>query len=371
MKILYYYPEYNTPMFAWQRVHIFNELEHHGVEIDSFNPLLCESFDESNDRLLGMAKSKKYDLFMTCICSEKMLYICTLLEIKKLGIPTLSFRPDNLMIPFNDKKLAPLFDLLWLTSKETQHLYDRWQVNTVFLPYAANPFSFQFKERKIERKVIFIGTPYGSRTRMMNALTAHGVYLDLYYGGGKPNNFNLLGFTTKINVIQQTPYQIMWDRLFYKEGRKDLIGRFLNVFKGNIQLLENEFISHFSSLDPSELSDYYAKYTLSLASTSANHTDVLSSPLKIINLRNFEIPMSGGIEICRYNTELAEYFEENKEIIFYHTNEELVDKAKYYTQSASDKQILDIKRAARLRAANNHSWWNRFTVIFDTLGLKY
>ena len=31
MKILYYWANTSAPMFEWQRVHIFNELERHGV----------------------------------------------------------------------------------------------------------------------------------------------------------------------------------------------------------------------------------------------------------------------------------------------------------------------------------------------------
>lgn len=368
MTILYFFPEYSTPMFSWQRVHIFDELQKHDVEIDAFNPLVYGSYDESNEKLLNKAKKGKYDMFLTCICSEKMLYFSTLEEIKKLGIPTVSFRPDNLMIPYNDRRLAPHFDLLWLTSVETQHLYDKWGVNTIFLPYAANPYSFQYKMQSIDRKVVFIGTPYGSRTRMINALTDNGVYVDLFYGGNNQHDSEAK-IDTRSDIIQRGRMQVMWDRLFYKEGRKDIWGRIVNCFKGNIRLTENGLITHYPSVNPCELSDYYGKYALCLASTSANHTDILSTPLKIINLRNFEIPMSGGVEICKYNSELAGYFEEEKEIIFYRDNDELVDKAKYYTEKATDRELYTIKSAARKRAENEHSWWSRFNIIFKTIGI--
>ena len=81
--------------------------------------------------------------------------------------------------------------------------------------------------------------------------------------------------------------------------------------------------------------------------------------------------MSGGIQICKYNPELAEYFEEDKEIVFYRDNEELVDKARYYSLEASESAIRKMKEAARRRAEKEHSWWNRFSLAFDKLGIKH
>lgn len=125
-----------------------------------------------------------------------------------------------------------------------------------------------------------------------------------------------------------------------------------------------------NALPIEKISSKYSEYSLSLASTSAHHTDVLKDPVKIINLRNFEIPMSGGLEICRYNKELSEYYEEGKEILFYATKEELIDKAKYYTQKATDEEIYMIKRSARRRSENEHTWYHRFSKVLNELNLK-
>ena len=81
--------------------------------------------------------------------------------------------------------------------------------------------------------------------------------------------------------------------------------------------------------------------------------------------------MSGGINICKYNQELAGYFEEGKEIVFYHDNEELVDKVRFYLERASDCEILKMKKAARTRAEKEHAWWNRFMIAFEILGLNH
>jgi len=371
-KILYFTLEGNSNMAMWQKIHFFDELKRHGVEIVTLASLDIKSWDEANEAVLNMLREGGFSLFFTAICRKEQLYVETLQEIKKMGVPTLCIRFDNLLIPYYDKELSPYFDLVWLTSIETQRLYDRWGVKTVFAPYAANPFFFKYNEKPLTRKICFIGTPYGSRTRMMNTLLDGGINLSLFFG--KPSNDNIV---TKqpaekafLPSYQYGKMQVFFDRMKTWEGRKLIKGTFINKLKGNIQLLENDYLSNSPSVPFEQICEIYSEYALSLASTSAVHTDILKEPLKVVNLRNFEIPMSGGIEICRFNKELSEYFEENKEIIFYRSKEELVDKAKYYTQKASDSNIYSIKSAARKRSENEHTWYCRFSKVLGELGLK-
>lgn len=357
-------------MFQWQRTHLIDEFERHGCVVEVFNPLLFDSPDEANEKLCKRLDKGGVDLFFTNVCYYNMLYVETLQYIKYLGIPSVSFRCDNLVIPFNDRILAPYFDIVWLTAIETKYLYDKWGANTMFAPYAANPYTFRYNEQPLVRKVSFIGTPYGSRSIMINSLTFSGIEVDLFYG--KPHGTSIINseqIQTKFDIIQQSVPVILFNRLRFKEGRHLLKGKLLNMLRGSAIVNDSEYLNRFCSILPSDISQYYSKYTLSLASTSTNHTDVLKEPLKIVNLRNFEIPMSGGLEICKYNAELADYFEDGKEIIFYDTNDELVDKARYYTQKATDKEIYDMKRAARRRAENEHTWWNRICRILDILGI--
>lgn len=370
MKILYFFQELGTPMFQWQRSHIIDELERHNCDVEVFNPLLYNSPTEANEALKTRIAKGNIDLFFTNVCYEKMLFVDTIKYIKQKGIPSLCLRCDNLVIPYNDKVLAPYFDLVWLTSRETKYIYDKWNANTIFAPYAANPYTFSYRSQKIERRVSFIGTPYGSRPIMINALTNNGIDVDAFWGSKPGVPKPCVDINPKYDIIQPSIINILFNRLRFKEGRLLLRGVVANKLKGNVKIIENEHLTKYFAVPPKDISSYYSKYALSLASTSTNSTDVLKTPLKIVNLRNFEIPMSGGIEICKYNPELAEYFEDGKEIVYYNTNDELVEKAQYYTLRASEKELLNIKKAARQRAETEHTWWNRFSRMFERLGIN-
>lgn len=370
MRIFYFFQELSTPMFRWQRTHFIDELSRHGCDFICFNPLEYNSAEEANVQAIQLIKNTHVDLFFTNVCYEKALFPETIDLIRQSGIPTLCLRCDNLVIPYNDYKLAPLFDLVWLTSAETKYLYDRWGARSFYAPYAANPYSFFFTPPSvIDRKICFAGTPYGSRSRMINSLTNSQLPVALYYGNLKDEGSK--GSENDIVSTIQTPSRIsvLSHRLLFPQGRKLLYGAFVNKLLPNHCVKESEYLYRFNTVAPEQLSSIYSKYVLALASTSTNHTDVLRNPLKIINLRNFEIPMSGGVEFCRFNAELADFFEDNKEIVFYYDNEDLIDKANYYLNHASDSSILSIKRAARKRAEGEHTWWHRFNKAFEILGV--
>lgn len=369
MKILYYFPEYDTPMFQWQRFHIIDELSRHNVQFETFNPLVYSGPDEANERFVSRIKKGGFDLLLSSVCYEGIIYPEVLEAANQQGCPSLLIRWDNLTVPFYDKKQAKLFDLVWLTCRETTRLYAKWGGKYIVQPYAANPFTMSYDKVPLERRVCFLGTPYGSRSHMINTLTGAGIDVDLYYGGSKMLEEQKI----KVNydIAHPSYWKILLHRLSYAEGRKLIHGALKNKMVGSRTINEVPALHHLNSIPPSDLSSVYASHAICLASTSTNHTDSLKKPLKIVNLRSFEIPMSGGLALCRYNPELSEYFAEGKEILFYHTDEELIEKARYYTEKASNNELIRMKEAARNRAEKDHTWWKRFTAAFDALGLTY
>ena len=352
-------------MFQWQKVHIFNELACHDVNIELFNPLEYHSYEEANDKLLQRIKRGGVDMFMTT-STEKDLFIETLKHIKSIGIPTLLICFDNLTVPFNHKIIAPYFDLVWLTSKETKYLFDKWGVNSIFLPYASNPKiidSVDFS-KDIER-VLFIGTPYGSRCKMINTLLDANIPVTLY----------ARTIDISKNFIPKNENGQLLKEIFrmmsFPIGRKLAFASIKNKFiKQSVLHNLSTSLVQYPAVHVDEMMQLYNSYALSLSSVSNRHTGVLKKPVYIVNLRSFEIPSAGGLQFCLFNPELNEYFENGKEAIYYESDEDMIEKAKYYL-SPSQKNIRDeIKRNARRKAINEHTWTNRFNVVFNYLGLK-
>ena len=125
MNILYYFKDYKGYMSQWQHTHIFDELERNGHQITVYNPLSYRNPDDANENLIPyIHKSKiKFDLFLNCE-SDGFLYPSSVKALHKLGLATVLICFDNLHAPYIHKKIAPLFDLVWITSIETKWLFE-------------------------------------------------------------------------------------------------------------------------------------------------------------------------------------------------------------------------------------------------------
>jgi spore maturation protein CgeB len=84
------------------------------------------------------------------------------------------------------------------------------------------------------------------------------------------------------------------------------------------------------------------------------------------NCRLFEIAGAGGFQICDRKKEITNYFEEDKEIVFFDSTGELVAKIKYYLAHPAEAEIIAIN--AYKRAHNEHTYEHRIKKVFEIIG---
>ena len=369
MNIYYFFKELDTPMYQWQRTNLIDELIRNGHKVKTFNPLDYQSIEEANAITVpSIKKWGKCDLFLTCD-DQDTIFKETVEEINKMGIPTCLICWDNLELPFKQKKIAPAFDIVWITSVETQYLFEQWGCkNIIFQTYAANPYTYTAENiDKQLHSVGFIGSPYGSRTNKLNDLLENGVNCSIYSNSLFNKGYNTsIGGKKKINLpdilIKASRY------MRFPIGRKVLYSTLLNKFKAKASLnTESKSASLHHSVSHEEMCHLYSAHSLSLNIAELRDTYVLKQPIPKIHLRAFEIPMCGGLQFTSYNEEIARYFEEDKEIVLYRSTEEMIDKAKFYLDDKNSQLVRNMKLAARKRAENEHTWTNRFNNIFNCL----
>lgn len=359
MNILYFFPYDGTFMTEWQRTQIFAEMAHYGVYFEIFNPLEYGSNLEANERLYDKLREEesKIDLFMNCASSD-MLFPETMNLMKDLAIPKLLICFDNLHAPFMHKSIASYFDLVWLTSHETEFMFKKWGCKTIFQPYASNPFLYCNRFSRHESKVAFVGTPYGTRSLVMNKLVDNNVPIDVYYGGGTGRKNNSLKIKMR-NAFRLTKFEI---------GQKVLFSRFLASIE-NLQLnTSNEILTLKDSLSFQDMNKVYSNYALSLNIIELLSTALLKKPIYKLHLRTFEIPMSAGLELVAYNNELINYFSED-EMVFYHSYEDMAEKAIFYTTPKAEDMCKRMKLKAREKAEREHCWRNRFAAVLGKLNI--
>ena len=353
-------------MDTWQSVHFLDELRRYGHRIQVFSYLQFENPNQANEELVKCARSGKWDLFMTAHGSN-LLYLETIKQISSLGVPSLLICFDNLHAPFMHKAIAPYFDLVWLTSYETKPMFEKWGCKCIFLPYAANPYTY-FPVYKEEIPAVgFIGTPYGSRVEKINDLVDAGINCTIY--SGQVNTAGTIGKRKKKFSDYCSILHTDFDLMRFPIGRKVLAAKYYKKFfvKNSMLSIESPYLEIRPSVSFEKMNELYANFSLSLGITELWDTYVLPKPVYKLHLRTFEIPMCGGLQFTAYVDELASYFEADKEIVFYSSKEEYIDKAKFYLREDNSTLRRKMKEAARKRAESKHTWTKRFEKVFKGL----
>lgn len=364
MKILYYFGDNGSNMTAWQRLHIFSELSQNGHELTLFNPYDYKYIDEANEQLVKFvnANKGKFDVFINPAPSS-YLFRETVIKIRESGLPAVLICFDNLHAPFIHKEIASAFDLVWLTSFETEPLFKSWGCNTIFLPYAANPEMFYYEPGAVIPEIGFIGTLYGDRVNRINQLTQNQVPCTIY-----SSQLNNEGVQQNNKIEKATDmFRLLYNLSQFEIGRKVALGRIKNRLFGTPVLNRNQYLKISQSVSFDEIHKIYSNHTLSLNITELAFTYNFKKPVHKIHLRTFEIGMSGGAQIAPYIDELAGYYEEDKEIILCKSDEEFISKAKYYLDPSKAEHVLKIKQNARSRSLAEHTWTHRFDKLFVRL----
>jgi glycosyltransferase involved in cell wall biosynthesis len=124
--------------------------------------------------------------------------------------------------------------------------------------------------------------------------------------------------------------------------------------------LDSCIVGHGIVGDPYALAISGSTINLGLLSerrTGAGDDDQITS-------RTFHIPASGGFLLHQRTAELAEYFEEGREVACFASAEELVDKVKYYLAHEAERRRIARAGYERCIAGNRLS--RRAQVILDT-----
>lgn len=371
-------------MNEWQYYHIVGEFRQRGHKVTYFNPVTSlgrsGSSEEYSDLLLkeiGQVSIKdRVNIFFTTV-GQDSIEADAVQQISQMGIPTVLMCCDDLSVPFMHKRIAKYFDLVWGTSRENQNILKSYGARTIMMPYAANPFLLKPVDVPETSVIGFIGRCYGARAVHIRALANAGVEFWIFgsapYGISKKNvRSTPLGRALR-SYRTVGPY--VAQSMLFPIGRRCLLGalkRSLVEYFNDSRFNNNipETVRYYTGPSFDDMGATFSNIALSLGSMELHSTYVLKKPIMCIHLREFEAPMCGAVHITNRSAEIQDYFEEDTEMLFYETEEELLDKVQFYLHPNRDSLRFKIRRQARRRAENDHTWLKRFERLCNIFGIS-
>lgn len=371
MRIIYV--SCNNNGSKWAEVYtnqLLNGLKNTFYEISTICPDHYSSVEKFNQDLINVVKTKNFQL---CIfaSNEEVVFLDTLNLIKG-DLKTVLLCFDNAQNPFEFKNIVNHVDLVWVFDRYNFEYFRKLNANYFYLTWGANSNYYRALpgSEKLISRVMFAGNVYGSRVKMINDLLRNDIPVDLYLTSDRItvnlNNSNL--FSKLLIILKRVNNASYYFNLVKSNhGRKILLANFLSLFQNGLDI-ENPNLRLFERVDYNRLTYLFQSYKLVLNSSYLNNTGYLKNPIEIINLRVFEIPALGGLELTQQSTLASNYFEDGVDIVFYNKTN-IKSKISYYLFSASDYSIRKMQSAAHQKVKNNHSWHSRMDTIISLLQL--
>ena len=201
-----------------------------------------------------------------------------------------------------------IFSNIWYVEQYAKPLMEKFNKrNLIFDGMAANPFIFYPKELNKINDIGFIGRQYGERGYWLNSV-----------------------------------------RNYAKE--KNLICNFPLAHGGKMFLSQSKINNLYNQ----------TKINISFAPKEP--------PGRIVNLRTFEICMSGNFQLMQYTPCIEEFFDPGSEIICWKTKKDLFDKIGYYLENEDER--IKIANRGYKRAIENRTWSKRADHIIAFLNNK-
>ncbi len=382
-------PEFKSNEFQYDahHAHMIDELRKRGHEVLHINPAAtlgrfgtrAEYHDVTLQAVRRFQAEGGCDLFFATAVDHSFSP-ATAREISRLGIPTVNLNMDDMSHPYRVRAVTPAFDLVWTTDTTNMDLIRSYGVRQlVHMPYGANPNVFRPVPgvTGIERAVLFIGACYGARSRAIARLAQAQVPVRVY--GRSP--VEIYGKSARslpaLRALRnyRDGWQRAWQGMKYPAGRACIRGALLRTVQNTFMDLperhpERGTIEYRPGPSFADWSGVMAGTALSLGSLELASTFVLKRPLLFIRFREFEAAMCGAAHLASGSEELKGYFAEDREMIYYDSYDEMVDKAKFWLHPDRDAARTALREAVHKTALGAHTWAHRFQKLTDILGIK-
>lgn len=306
-----------------------------------------------------------FDLFFSYV-TDYHVENSVLLELKKLSVPMVNFSCNNTHQFYLVKSISPIFDFNLHSEKDAAIKFKEINANPVWFPMAANPKYYFPVRGGFIYDVSFIGAAYAKRSYYVNHLVQNQIKVDCF-----GPNWLINKPYSKIKKIKKEANRMKWllqSLVTFSPGKRAELSLMVHDYDRLVRLRKVNLDRFHYPVKDVEIPGIFSRSKINLGFLevySENSSQVVQSHL---HLREFEVPMCGGLYLTNYSDELTEFYIPDKEVIMYHNEHELLDRVNYFLKHSD--QADKIRKAAYIRAINCHTYQKRLNDLFEKLSLK-
>ena len=341
-----------------------------GIRHESYNPARRDSFEYVNffltlknmagvevfeqqfDRILDVGKKKYNEELLEIVRREKPSLLFAFMYTDELDPAILKEIKERT----NTKSIAWFADDYWRFWNYSRHWasYFSWVVttysravdwyknagfdNVLLSQWACNEAEYKPIDMVKDIDVSFVGQYKSGRGKVIDALRRAGINVQCF-GLGWPNG------------------KVSHEEMLKIFGRSKIC----------LNLADRK-----SLLDPSVIVRLFFRKSINRIVPDFHFVDNLRAylhfPIIHTHARPFELAGCRVFVISGWSEHIGKYYKEDKEIVFYRTFPELVEKVRYYLPRGEERSL--IARAAYDRTLDEHTYEHRFRDIFKAVGVN-
>ena len=310
----------------------------HDLTFIPFDQIITKGKAKFNRDLVSLIKTEKPDLFFSFMYTDELAFE-TLKEIKRYTTSLAWFADDHWRLETYSRFYAPHFTWNITTwSKAIEKYADYGITNIIRSQWACNSSVYKPIETSKDIDVSFAGMRSTAREKMVRGISKYG--LSIFLTG--------FGWDTPRLKIEELV------RLFSRS-------------KINLNLNPPT-----SSLDLKSLGQICFRKSITKIvpdfRLTKNTRAYLDKKIPQIKARPFEVAGCGGFCISGKADDIENYYVPDKEMVFYNSIEDLVDKIRYYLDHHEERERIAL--AGYKRTQEEHTYEKRFESIFTKIGLK-
>ena len=307
-----------------------------------------------------------------------------------MGIRYVSWCYDSPLLTLESRTLNNPCNLVFLFDHALYERYRSEGINTVHhLPLACNSQRLDGITSgclyKYEHDITFLGNMYSDETDFYSQIKYVPDYIRGYVDCVMETALKIFG----MDMISETVGHDICEKIaeyaqfdlgpLYNECKDNVIRFMIQKHTTVIERLrlltvlsENYKVDHYAKekckdikADYKGYADYIKQMPRIFATSKINLNITLRSIISGIPLRVIDILGSGGFCLTNYQAEIAQYFENDRSIVWYESYEELFTKLEYYLRNDSARE--DIARRGHEIVANDFTYEKRFEEMFSKL----
>ena len=265
-------------------------------------------------------------------------------EISKRGeVVTLSWMPDDhWQFHKSSKQCPPHFNFIATTDSQAPAKYNKiGYKNIIKSQWACNHFLYKPLSLPKIYDVTFVGAAHSNRKKIVQKIKAAGVNIKCWGSGwpaGRVSQDEMIRIfsQSKVNLNFTKSSGVLW---------KELALIFLSRnFDRSIKLNSpKKWVNNLRAFFPSMRS-------------------------RQVKGRIFEIPGCKGFLLTEYADNLEDYYQDEKDIVWFKNVKELIEKIEYYLNHEKEREA--IAKAGYERTLEEHTYENRFNEIFKIMDFK-